>query len=56
MTKVYIASDHAGVDLKELLIERVKSNGLSVEDLGPDTYEAVDYPDFAHKVAKKNLK
>lgn len=53
MTKVYIASDHAGVDLKSLLKNRVESNGLVVEDLGPDTYEAVDYPDYAHKVAKK---
>ena len=53
MTKVYIASDHAGVDLKSLLKNRAESNGLVVEDLGPDTYEAVDYPDYAHKVAKK---
>ena len=53
MTKIYIASDHAGVDLKSLLKNRAESNGLVVEDLGPDTYEAVDYPDYAHKVAKK---
>ena len=55
MSKIYIASDHAGVDLKALLVNRIQSNGLVVEDLGPDTYEAVDYPDYAHKVAKKNF-
>jgi len=53
MKKVYIASDHAGVDLKELLVKRLQSDGLDVEDLGPNTYDAVDYPDFAHKVSKK---
>lgn len=53
MSKIYIASDHAGVDLKALLVNRIQSNGLVVEDLSPDTYEAVDYPDYAHKVGKK---
>ncbi|MEI6400130.1 MAG: RpiB/LacA/LacB family sugar-phosphate isomerase [bacterium] len=43
--KVYFASDHAGYELKNALIEYVRSLGYEVEDLGPHTYDANDdYP------------
>ena len=42
--KVYIASDHAGFLLKE---EILKANKDKIEDLGTDSKESVDYPDFA---------
>ncbi len=46
--KLAIASDHAGVKLKEFL--RSKISGIEWLDLGPDSEDRVDYPDFAKKV------
>lgn len=48
---ILIASDHAGVDLKSYLIQHMKS--WEWKDLGPNTTERSDYPDFASKVAVK---
>ena len=49
---VGIASDHGGLALKQVLVERLRQWGLPVEDLGTDTTASVDYPDFAAKVAE----
>lgn len=44
--KVFIASDHAGFELKEQLIPFLRERGYEVEDLGPATFEKEDdYPD-----------
>jgi len=51
--KIYVASDHAGLELKKELINRITKNGIDVEDMGPFTYESVDYPDYAHMVSDK---
>jgi len=51
--KIVIASDHAGVDYKARLISYLEYNGFIVSDFGPETEDSVDYPDYAHKVAKK---
>lgn len=48
---IVIASDHAGVDLKRMIVELVRDAGHEVSDLGPDDIRSVDYPDFAHRVA-----
>jgi len=48
--KVYIASDHAGYDLKE---EILKLNRDNIEDLGTNNIESVDYPDFAKTLINK---
>lgn len=48
--KWLIASDHAGVDLKNELIRRLPE--VTWQDLGPSTKDSVDYPDFADKVGK----
>lgn len=48
---IVIASDHAGVELKALLVERIRAGGHDVNDLGPAGTNSVDYPDFAHAVA-----
>ena len=48
--KVYIASDHAGYEMKEA-IKRHFSAGFEWEDLGTNSSESVDYPDFAHPLA-----
>lgn len=52
--KVYIASDHAGFDLKRKLKKYLEAKELPFEDLGP--HELVpndDYPDYALPLAKK---
>lgn len=49
--KVAIGSDHAGVDLKKQIMARFKEEGYEFIDCGTDSYEAVDYPDIAEKVA-----
>lgn len=50
---VYIASDHAGFVIKEGLIKHFKTKSVSFVDLGPETADRVDYPDFGSKLAKK---
>ena len=53
MKKIFISSDHAGYKLKELIKNNLKKKKLNYTDLGPNTDDKVDYPDYAHKVAKK---
>jgi len=48
----YIGTDHAGVELKDWTVELLKSKGFEVVDFGPYTKDRVDYPDYAHKVAR----
>jgi len=50
---IVIASDHAGVDVKAAIVDRLRAAGLTVDDLGPDSAESVDYPDYAHRVAAR---
>ena len=45
-----MGSDHAGYEMKEILVDYVKAMGIDVEDIGTDSTEAVDYPDFGHKL------
>ena len=49
--KIAIASDHAAIDLKAELREWMVEQGHKVADLGPDTTESVDYPDYGYKLA-----
>ncbi len=51
--RIYIASDHAGFDLKEILIKEFKKLNIEFIDLGTDSKESVDYPDFANKLSEK---
>src|SRR5437762_13914875 len=48
---VAIASDHTGVKLRQALVPFLRGRGLSVQDLGTDGPEPVDYPDVAASVA-----
>lgn len=50
--KVAIASDHAAIGMKAELAAWLAENGYEVEDLGPNTPESVDYPDYGYKLAK----
>jgi ribose 5-phosphate isomerase B len=49
--RIAIASDHAAVDLKAELREYLIGLGHEVADLGPETAERVDYPDYGYKLA-----
>ena len=53
MKKIFISSDHAGFKLKEEIKIFLSKKKISFQDLGPLNSKRVDYPDFAHKVAKK---
>ena len=48
----YIGTDHAGIELKDWTVELLKSKGFEVVDFGPFSKDRVDYPDYAHKVAR----
>ena len=50
--KIAIGSDHAGVRYKTQLVNYLKTEGVEVNDFGPKSEESVDYPDYAHPVAK----
>ena len=51
--KVFLASDHAGFELKNELKEAIKGLGYEVVDLGTNDKNSVDYPDYAHLLASK---
>ena len=53
MKKIFISSDHAGFKLKENIKMYLERKKYKYFDLGPENDNSVDYPDFAHKVAKK---
>ena len=53
MKKIFISSDHAGFKLKEEIKSHLLKKKLSFQDLGPFNDVRVDYPDYAHKVARK---
>ena len=53
MKKIFISSDHAGFELKEAIKTFLKRKKLNFQDLGPNNDNSVDYPDYAHKVARK---
>jgi len=53
--KIAIGSDHAGFDLKEVLIPYLKSKGNSLDDKGCYSKDRADYPDYGHAVATSVL-
>ena len=48
--KISIASDHAGISLKELVSERLTREGHEIINHGTFSNDSVDYPDYAKKV------
>lgn len=53
--KVVIASDHGGLQYKNLISAEIRSKGHELTDLGAFNEEPSDYPDYAEKVAKALL-
>ena len=52
MSKIAMASDHAGYDLKEYLKPILSERGFEVVDFGTVSTASCDYPDFAHPAAE----
>jgi ribose 5-phosphate isomerase B len=50
--KVAVGSDHRGFHVKRKIVELVQRLGHELVDFGATTEDAVDYPDFAHQVAR----
>lgn len=51
--KIFAGSDHGGLSLKKVLINRLQELGHQVEDLGTHSADSCDYPDYAHAVAAR---
>ena len=51
--KIAIAADHGGFELKDSMVEYIKSLGNEVVDLGTNSADSVDYPDYAKKVCEE---
>ncbi|MFK4002318.1 ribose 5-phosphate isomerase B [Qipengyuania sp. NPDC077563] len=49
--RIALASDHAALELKTALRDWLIEMGHEVADLGPDTADSVDYPDYGYKLA-----
>lgn len=50
--KIAIGNDHAGTELKHQVLRYLEENNHTVVNVGTDSDESVDYPDFAHQVGK----
>lgn len=50
---IVLGADHAGFRLKEAIKNHLCNSGYAIEDLGTDSEESVDYPDFARPVAER---
>lgn len=51
--KIAIGNDHAGTTYKTEIVTYLESKGYEVINVGTNKEDSVDYPDFAHAVAKK---
>ncbi|WP_338865267.1 ribose 5-phosphate isomerase B [Myxococcus stipitatus] len=50
--KVILASDHAGLELRQELVAVLRERNVAHEDVGPFAKDSVDYPDFAARVTR----
>jgi ribose 5-phosphate isomerase B len=50
--RIVIASDHAAVEMKAMLVAHLQAAGHEVVDLGPGGIDSVDYPDYGYKIAE----
>ncbi len=54
-TRIALGADHGGVELKRAVADALKAKGLVVHDLGTNSADSVDYPDYAGLVCKQVL-
>jgi len=52
---LYVATDHGGFELKQAVVAHLSSQGYEVRDLGCDSADSVDYPDYAAAVVREVL-
>ena len=52
MSRIAIGADHAGYELKQHLVERLRGQGHDVDDLGTHSTESCDYPPICAAVAR----
>ena len=50
--KISIGSDHAGYDVKQKITKFLLNKGYDIDDIGCDSNDSVDYPEFGHQVGK----
>jgi len=53
--RIAVGADHAGFDLKQILVADLRRGGHEVIDAGTTSVDPVDYPDFAEAVSKMIL-
>ena len=51
--KIAFGNDHAGLEMREPLLDELQQHQAEVDDLGATTSESVDYPDFARAVCEQ---
>lgn len=56
MKRVIIANDHGAIEIKQKLKAHLESRGYTVDDLGVDSEDSVDYPDMAKQACAAFLK
>ncbi|MBL0045925.1 MAG: ribose 5-phosphate isomerase B [Flavobacteriales bacterium] len=49
--RISLGSDHAGFELKQVLLGQLEARGITVKDCGTKSLASTDYPDYAHAVA-----
>jgi len=52
---ILIANDHGAIDLKNEIVSSLRALGHTVENLGVDTSDSIDYPDIAKKATSRYL-
>lgn len=50
--RIALGADHAGFELKQLILNQLQEEGFATQDLGTDSPEPCDYPDFAKAVGE----
>ncbi len=51
--KIAIANDHRGIELKSRVVAYLEQQGHEVSNMGTDSQDSVDYPDYAAKVCEQ---
>ena len=52
ITRVYLSSDHAGIELRRAIAAHLLDSGMDIEDVGPTPGQSVDYPDYGARLAQ----
>ena len=50
--RIVLGADHGGLELKDFIAGKLETAGYTVLDIGTDSSESVDYPDYAIKAAE----